>query len=446
MIKTDRFAAAVALTVLLSGCVTARMPSHDHARAALGYQVVTSLTTDVGARLAGTEKEAEARRWAVARLKSLGFSNVREETFTFAGWRRNAEHVHLVSPTHMMLVASALGGSVSTPRGGLQAPVVLVDSLEALMKLPPDSFAGKIVYINDRMKRARDGSGYGPAVRKRSRGAVEAAKRGAVGLLIRSAGTDSHRFAHTGNMRYEDGTRRIPAASLSGPDADQLERLLLSGKTPVVKMEISTRSQPRALSGNVIGEIVGTEKPEEIVLMSAHLDSWDQGTGAVDDGAGVAMAIASVLRAAGEDRKPKRTLRVVLFGAEEFGGHGGEDYAKRRPEEVKRHVLAAEADFGAGAPWRFNTNVPAPDLPFFEEIFQSLRELGIERARLETSGGTDIQPLHKAGVPIVDVDQDGTHYFDLHHTHNDTLDKIDPVALELNVEAYARILSRVANR
>lgn len=180
--------------------------------------------------------------------------------------------------------------------------------------------------------------------------------------------------------------------------------------------------------------------------MSAHLDSWDQGTGAVDDGAGVAMAIASVLRAAGEDRKPKRTLRVVLFGAEEFGGHGGEDYAKRRPEEVKRHVLAAEADFGAGAPWRFNTNVPAPDLPFFEEIFQSLRELGIERARLETSGGTDIQPLHKAGVPIVDVDQDGTHYFDLHHTHNDTLDKIDPVALELNVEAYARILSRVANR
>lgn len=446
MIRNFVSASAVVFVLVLGGCATTHKPSDEVSRQALGYQVVTSLTTEVGARLAGTEKEAEARRWAMSKLTSLGFSNVREETFTFAGWRRGAEHVHVVSPSHMMLVASALGGSVATPRGGLQAPVVLVDSLDALMKKPMDSFAGKIVYINDRMKRARDGSGYGPAVGKRVRGAIEAAKRGAVGVLIRSAGTDSDRFAHTGNMRYEAGTRKIPAAALSGPDADQLERLLLSGAAPVVKMEISARSQARAPSGNVIGEIVGTERPEEIVLMSAHLDSWDQGTGAVDDGAGVAMAIASVLRAAGEERKPKRTLRVVLYGAEEFGGHGGDDYAKRRPDEVKRHVVAAEADFGAGAPWRFNTNVPAADLPFYEEVFQSLRELGLERGRLDASGGTDIAPLRKAGVPVVDIDQDGTRYFDLHHTHNDTLDKIDPVALELNVEAYARVLARVANR
>ncbi len=247
-------------------------------------------------------------------------------------------------------------------------------------------------------------------------------------------------------LRYEDGVRKIPAAALSGPDADHLERLVRSGTSPVIRMDLHTRSHPRAVSGNVIGDIVGSERPEEIVLMSAHLDSWDQGTGAVDDGAGVAMAIASVLRAAGEGGKPKRTLRVVLYGAEEFGGHGGDDYAKRRPDEVKRHVLAAEADFGAGAPWRFNTNVPAADLPFFEEVFQSLKPLGIERGRLETSGGTDIAPLRKAGVPVFDIDQDGTLYFDLHHTHNDTLDKIDPVALELNVEAYARVLARAANR
>jgi carboxypeptidase Q len=211
------------------------------------------------------------------------------------------------------------------------------------------------------MKRARDGSGYGPAVRKRTRGAAEAARRGAVGVLIRSAGTDNDRFAHTGNMRYEDGVRKIPAAALSGPDADHLERLARSGTSPVIRMDLHTRSHPRAVSGNVIGDIVGSEKPDEIVLMSAHLDSWDQGTGAVDDGAGVAMAIASVLRAAGEGGKPKRTLRVVLYGAEELPAvvMAVNDYAKRRPDEVKRHVLAAEADFGAGAPWRFNTNVPA---------------------------------------------------------------------------------------
>jgi Zn-dependent M28 family amino/carboxypeptidase len=346
----------------------------------------------------------------------------------------------------MMLVASALGGSVGTPRGGLRAPVVLVESHDDLLKAPAGAFTGKIVFINDRMRRARDGSGYGPAVRKRVRGAAEAARRGAVGVLIRSAGTSNDRFAHTGNMRYEDGVRKIPAAALSGPDADHLERLARSGTSPVIRMDLHARSHPRAISGNVIADIMGSEKPDEIVLMSAHLDSWDKGTGAVDDGAGVAMAIASVLRAAGESGKPKRTLRVVLYGAEEFGGPGGEDYAKRRPDEVKRHVLAAEADFGAGAPWRFNTNVPTADLPFFEDVFQSLKPLGIERGRLETSGGADIAPLRKAGVPVISIDQDGTLYFDLHHTHNDTLDKIDPVALELNVEAYARVLARAANR
>jgi Zn-dependent M28 family amino/carboxypeptidase len=335
---------------------------------------------------------------------------------------------------------------VSTPRGGLKAEVVLVDSFDALLKAPEGSYRGKIVFVNDRMTRARDGSGYGPAVRKRVRGAVEAARRGAAGILIRSAGTSHHRFAHTGIMRYDEKVRKIPAASLSGPDADQMERLLQAGTRVGVHMDIRTTFNPKALSGNIVADIPGTGKPEEIVLMSAHLDSWDKGTGAIDDGAGVAMAIASAVRAAGPDRKPKRTIRVVLYGAEEFGAQGGEDYARRRADEIKRHVLAAEADFGAGAPWRFNTNVPAADLGFFETVHAALAPLGIERGKLETSGGADIAPLQKAGVPIIGVDQDGTGYFDLHHTDDDTLDKIDPVALERNVEAYARAIAMVANR
>jgi hypothetical protein len=436
----------LATSLLLSACVSDGGPAEPLARPGLGQELVTSLTTEVGARLAGTEKEAEARAWAISKMKALGFQNVKEETFTFPGWQRQYEAVTLIAPSQQELVISTLGGSVSTPRGGLKADVVLVESFDALLKAPEGSYRGKIVYINDRMVRARDGSGYGPAVRKRARGAVEAARRGAVGLLIRSAGTDSHRFAHTGNMRYDEAVKKVPAAALSGPDADQMERLLKAHGRVAVRMDIRTTHHPKALSGNVIGDIPGTEKPEEIVLMSAHLDSWDKGTGAIDDGAGVAMALASAVRAAGEARKPKRTIRVVLYGAEEFGGHGGEDYALRRPDEIKRHVMAGEADFGAGVPWRFNTNVPAADLPFYETVHAAIAPLGIERGRLETSGGVDIAPLHKAGVPIIDVDQDGSGYFDLHHTDNDTLDKIDPAALELNVEAYARVIARVANR
>jgi carboxypeptidase Q len=433
-------------SVVLSGCASVAATQAPDARDGLAYRLVSSLTTEVGARLAGTEKEAEARAWAVREMQALGFKNVRVEDFTFDGWQRHHEAVDLVGPSPQRLVAAALGGSVSTPRGGLRAAVVLVDSFDSLLQAPEGSYRGKIVFIADRMERKRDGSGYGPAVRKRVRGAVEAARRGAAGLLIRSAGTSSHRFAHTGNMRYEAGVPRIPAASLSGPDADQLERLLRGGRPVVARMDIRATHHPKAVSGNVIGDIPGSEKPEEIVLMSAHIDSWDKGTGAIDDGAGVAMALASALRAAGPEMKPKRTIRVVLYGAEEFGGEGGNDYLRRRPEEVKRHVMAAEADFGAGVPWRFNTNVPVSDLPFHETVFAAIAPLGIERGRLETTGGVDIAPLQKVGVPIHDVDQDGTNYFDLHHTDDDTLDKIDPVALELNVEAYARAIERVANR
>lgn len=452
MISWNRFAFAATLTVLLSGCVTAERHSEADERDALGYTIVSSLTTEVGARLAGSPKEAEARRWAVAKLKALGFSNVHEETFPFHAWERGTGSVEVVAPVRLPLVMAALGGSVSTPKGGITAQVAFVNSFDELQKAAPDRFKGQIVYINDRMTRARDGSGYSLAVRKRSKGAIEAAKRGAVAVAIRSAGTDNDRLAHTGNMRYEAGVRQIPGIALSAPDADQIERLHAMGQAISMKIMLQTRNLPRAVSGNVIGDIRGSERPDEIVLLGAHLDSWDQGTGAIDDGAGVAIVIGAALRAAGPGLKPKRTIRVVLFGAEEYtgggkgAGTGGEAYAKAHAAEIPNHVLALEADFGAGAPWRFDTNVPVSDLAFYEKIFGKLQPLGIERGKLKTSGGTDIEPLHDAGVRIIAIAQDGTHYFDLHHTANDTLDKIDPVALELNVEAYARAVSMVANQ
>jgi Zn-dependent M28 family amino/carboxypeptidase len=428
-VRFRHFAAGAIALALLTGCMTVEPQTTSGGAAApptLAYRIAQSLTTEVGPRLAGTPREAAARDWAVRKLKDLKFTRVGIEPFTFQGWVREREEAAIVSHGNQALAITALGGSISTPKGGLTAEVAFVASFDDLLLAPPSAYAGKIVFINDRMKAARDGSGYGIAVRKRSRGAVEAAKRGARAVVIRSVGTDATRFPHTGNMRYDPVVKKIPAAAVSNADADQIERLHAMGTTIRLKLLLKTRDIPNAPSGNVVADIVGTEKPEEIVLLAAHLDSWDLSPGAIDDATGVAIVIAAALKAAGPDLKPKRTLRVVLYGAEEVGVHGG--------------------DFGTGRVWRFASKASATDLPFFDSVAAGLRDLGVERGNNESSGGADIAVLGKAGVPIVGLTQDGTTYFDYYHTANDTLDKIDAVALEQNVEVYARVARAFATR
>ncbi len=443
-----RIGVVVAAGLLLAGCVHVEergAPPTAGARAEpVSYRVVRSLTTEVGPRLAGSPREAAARDWAVRTLKELKFSRVAVEPFTIKGWERGEASLEIVSAGGQALAVAALGGSIATPKRGITAEVALVASFDDLLAAPPGAYRGRIVYIGDRMARARDGAGYGPAVRKRTRGAVEAAKRGALAVVIRSAGTDASRYPHTGVTNYDEAVKKIPAAAISNADADQIERLAAMGLPVRLKLFLSSRAVAAAPSGNVVADILGSEKPEEIVLLGAHLDSWDLGTGAIDDGAGVAIAIGAALKAAGPALKPKRTIRVVLFGAEEPGGQGGEEYAKLHGKE--RHVLATEADFGAGRAWRFSTKVSEADLPFFDAIGRELEGLGLERGNNKSSGGTDVAPLGKAGVPIIGITQDGTTYFDHHHTANDTLDKIDVEALEQNVEAYARVTAAVANR
>ena len=445
-------AISVLLLVQLSACVSPAPVAGPRDESGVGFQVIKSLTTEVGARLAGSRKEADARKWAVAKLTSLGFKNVHVEPFAFHAWERGTGSAEIVAPVKLSLAMAALGGSVSTSPGGLSAPVAFVASFDDLLKAPKGAYAGHIVYINDRMERARNGAGYGPAVRKRSQGAIEAVKRGALAVVIRSAGTDSNRFAHTGNMRYEAGLRKIPGIAISGPDADQIERLHALGGEITLKLKLQTRDVPHAESGNVVADIVGTELPDEIVLLGAHLDSWDLGTGAIDDGAGIGIVVGAALRAAGPAMNPKRTIRVVLFGAEEYtgggnsAGTGGEAYAKAYASQIPKHVMATEADFGSGAPWRYDTKVPAEDLAFYEQVFERIRGLGIERGGTERAGGTDVEPLGLAGVRMISIVQDGTNYFDIHHTANDTLDKVDPASLELNIEALARAAAMVANR
>ena len=401
------------------------------------YELVASLTTEVGPRLAGTSGDRAAVAWALTKLRDLGFQNVRAESVEVPHWERGELKAEILEPFPQNLRAVSLGGSIGTPSEGISAPLVTVENLEDLAALKPSEVRGRIVYINGKMERARDGSGYGEAVQKRGRGAIEAAKLGAVGVVIRSVGTDNDRIAHTGMMRYEDGVRRIPAIAISNPDADLLDRQLASGREVVFRIVSSARYLPNEMSANVIGEIPGREKPEEIVLLGAHLDSWDVGTGAHDDGAGVAIVTAAARLIGDLRRPPKRTVRVVLFANEEFGLSGAKAYALAHASELDQHVLAMEADFGAGRVWQFASRVADKGMPLIAAIHSLIEPLGIEWAGNDAYGGADIGPIRELCVPDVQPGQDGTLYFDVHHTDNDTLDKIDPIQLNQNVAVYA---------
>tara|TARA_R110002072_G_scaffold51170_2_gene136971 strand:+ start:24083 stop:25480 length:1398 start_codon:yes stop_codon:yes gene_type:complete len=417
------------------------MDSAQHTNKA--YAIVDSLTTEVGPRLAGTEAEARARQWAVEKMTSLGLKNIRVEIFEVPLWLRGEESAKIVSPFPQPLTITALGGSASTGPQGVEAEVAVFESLAALEQSSKGAVQGKIVFIDEAMVRSRDGSGYGAAVLKRRQTAYTAQRLGAVAALIRSVGTSSHRFAHAGQMQRVGSAVEagVPAAALTAADADQLVRSLAYAKPVVVKLVITPRLLPPAASGNVVGEIVGREKPQEIVLVGAHLDSWDLGTGAVDDGAGVGIVLgAAKLLIDTLPQSPRRTVRVVLFGSEEVGVVGARAYAQQHEATLANHVLAAESDFGSGDIWRFDSRVVEEKLPLMAAIAAVLEPLDIAPGNNTARGGPDLRFLREAGVPIASLLQDGQDYFDFHHTADDTLDKITPSALNQNVAAYAALI------
>ncbi len=410
-----------------------------------GYAIVESLTTEVGPRLAGTVAEKRARAWAVDTLKRSGFSNVRVEEFDLPLWTRGLERAEIVSPFPQPLTITTLGGSASTGPEGVEGEVVSVTSLAELRAANSDKVGGRIVFVDEPMTRTQDGHGYFFASAKRREAAYVAQRLGAKAVLIRSVGTSSHRFAHTGQMRRVndkgDGLPGVPAAALSAPDADQLQRVLSRGEAVKLRLILTPQTEPAGTSGNVIAEIPGREIPEEIVLVGAHLDSWDLGTGAVDDGAGVGIIIAAakLLREALPEG-PRRTVRIVLFGAEEVGLVGAKAYAEQHADELQQHVVATESDFGAGQIWRFDTGVPDQHRELGLAMAGVLRPLGIGPGKDTASGGPDMRFIRLAGVPVVGLIQNGWDFFDLHHTPNDTLDKINPEDLTQNVAAYAAFL------
>ncbi|MEE4639634.1 MAG: M20/M25/M40 family metallo-hydrolase [Wenzhouxiangella sp.] len=419
----------------------------------LAYEITESLTTEIGPRFAGTAQEARARDWAVQRLTGLGFENVRVEEFEMDFWtrgRRGQEAVSIIAPYPQELFATALGGSAGTPEGGLEAEVAFFDSFDDLLAFDDaqDALQGKIVYVNDRMVATRTGAGYGPANRKRTQAWIQAEDRGAVGVLIRSVGTSNNRFPHTGMMSRPEGrTAQIPAMALAAPDADQMERIHERGQTITVRMNTDAGWQGSATSGNVIGEIVGSEAPEDIVIIGAHLDSWDNSPGALDDGAGVGIVTAAAKIILDSGQRPRRTIRVVLFGAEEVGLLGARAYAEARAADgtLANHVIGSESDLGAREVWQLTSNVAEHAYPFFDAMQREMQHLGILRGPNSGSGGPDMIPLQRLGMPVARLNQNGEDMFEFHHTPNDTFDKIVPAEMAQNVAAWVMFTWLVAD-
>ena len=405
----------------------------------LSYRLIESLTTEVGNRMMGTPGDKRAIKWALAKMKALGFDKVWTEEVISTRWTRGQAEARILAPYPQKMVVLALGGSIGTGEQGITAEVVHFNTLDDLKAAAPGSLAGKIAFVSYRMERHIDGKGYGPAVGTRVHGASVAAEKGAVALLMRSVGTGNNRTAHTGVMRYKDGIKKIPAAALSNPDADLLVNQLKRGQ-PVsfyLKMTSAINEQEVIRSANVIGEITGSERPDEIVALGAHLDSWDVGTGALDDGLGIGMVMAAAHHIKQLPVAPKRTVRVILFAAEEVGLLGAKKYMALHQDNMKNHMIGAEWDFGSGRIYRMNPGVGANALTAIRELAQYLTPLGVSIASdNKAKAQSDMKMLSEAGMPSINFSPDGSRYFDYHHTENDTLDKVNTEDLQQNTAVY----------
>ena len=408
----------------------------------VAWDIVEGLTTEIGPRPDGSAQQGKAREWGVAKLKALGFKNVRIEPYQVDTWERGLESGAVVSPYPQPLRLTALGNSGATPPEGLTLPIVFFPSIDDLRAAPDGSLKGKIAFVSNTMQRTMDGSSYGSQGAARRQGPSIAAKKGASAIVIRSIGTDHGRGPHAGVTTFEAGVAPIPAAALSVADAANLERMVKRGKPVTLHLLLTPRRVGMRDSGNVVAEVPGTDPAAGVILIGGHLDSWDLGTGAIDDasGLGITTAAAKLLLDSGKHR---RTIRVVWFGDEETGGFGGEAYARAHSGE--RHAIATESDFGADRVWRFETNLPDSAKPIADRLAAALTPIGVVRGSGVANGGTDVEPVLKTGVAGIDLNQDGLRYFDYHHTPEDTLDLIDPTQLRQNVAAWTAMLAVVAD-
>ncbi len=409
------------------------------------YQTLDYLCNQIGGRLSGSPQAEQAVKYMFAKMQSYGFDTVYLQPVMVPHWVRGAKEEAFIAKGYEKFDVRicALGGSVATPEKGLDAEVIEVHSLAELKQLGKDKIKGKIVFFNRPMDptHIHTGAAYGGAGDQRGNGPAEAARYGAVGAVVRSLTLSNDDFPHTGMTRYNDSLPKIPACAISTKGADALSNMLKLKTAGQVRMfmKLNCQTLPDVLSYNVIGEIRGSEKPNEIIIAGGHLDSWDNGHGAHDDGAGCVQSIEAIRLIKQLGWKPKRTLRVVLFMNEENGVKGGTEYARVVAEDKNtKHIAAIESDAGGFTPRAFgiDDSVSVAFLKQWEEIFVPY---GIERIN-RGGGGVDIGPLKKLGVVVMGYSPDSQRYFDYHHTEIDTFDKVNKRELELGAAAIGAMM------
>ena len=427
-------------------------------KAALGsdyaYRQVAHLANNIGQRLSGSPQAAKAVDYVASELKAIG-CEVHLEKVMVPHWVRGEETAALVQfpgqapNTTQKIVLCALGGSVATPREGIEADVLVVKNFDELKSMPREKVAGKIVLFNypfDKQMAAesRGMQAYGEAVVYRSHGPSAAARQGAVACLIRSIGNADYRLPHTGMTNYDKDASKIPAGAVTAEDADLIANLVPQGPVKM-RLILTPQTLPDAESANVIADIKGSEHPEQVVIVSGHLDSWDLGTGAIDDGAGVAVSMETANLIQKLHLKPRRTVRVIAWINEENGEAGSKQYARDHEKELSDHFAAMETDGGAGHPLGVNIKAKSEVKKMFAPVADILQESGAGILELVEHCGADIEPLEKAGVPAFSPIQDSRFYFNYHHTAADTLDKIVPKELAENSAVVAVVAYALAN-
>lgn len=408
--------------------------------------MLTDLTGKIGSRLSGSPQAAKAVEWGKNMMLKSGFDSVHLETVSVPHWVRgkNERASILVGKLKTPLAVCALGGSIATPRKGIIAEVIEVQSLDEVKNLG-DRARGKIIFYNRPMDptKVMTFEAYGGAVDQRGQGAIEAAKMGAVAALVRSMTLALDDEPHTGAMRYLDGDPKIPAAAVSTVGANVLSDLLKSGKKIRVQLTLNCETLPDVESANVVGEIRGSEKPNEVIVIGGHLDSWDKGEGAHDDGAGCVQSIEALRLLRELELKPKRTIRCVLFMNEENGLRGGKAYAATKHSPDEKHIAAIETDAGGFAPIGFGVTADSVTFEKLTSFLNALEGIGADRIR-KGGGGADISALGATGVPLIGLMVESQRYFDYHHSNNDTIDKVNPRELELGAIALAIFAYEIA--
>jgi hypothetical protein len=435
VIPTDIAAKAIALR---------ERALHDN----LPVDIVESVTTEVGPRRMGTAGDKRVIAWAQAKFRELGFDRVWTEPVELdRGWVRGEATAEILEPFPHNLVMTALGYSVGTD-GDLVAEVVEFPTYDDLLAVPEgDSLKGKIAFVSYSMadyvppEAGSKRGAYGEGTRARGKGRVEAAKRGAEAIIIRSVGIDNNRNGHTGSgYNYEDGVRMIPTAAVSAPDAVLIQNMLQRGKPVVLRMNLTSEFTGPQMSANIIGEVTGREDPDRFVLLGAHVDSWDEGTGALDDGAGIGAMMATAAFVGQMEQRPRRSIRVILFSGEEIGFYGVYAYMKANQDNIDAHLLGAEVDTGGGRANTLTSGVGPNSLAIVHEMHKLVAPLGIEfNDANNAQAQSDMSEVSKAGMPALHLRQNLNGYFKYHHTPNDTFDKIIPEDLRYLTAAYTTL-------